>query len=72
MAELLVPREQLDRMRDAYRTAETARIETTAKLDSLRHALARLIGETRPYDNGRGEGDYFADELQEVLDAHAV
>lgn len=39
-------------------------------MDDLIRELEELRDLIRPYDNGRGEGDYFADELDAIIQRH--
>ena len=55
--------------RRAAMWADAATAETKKRL-ALVDAFRVLADELRSFDNGRGEGEYFADRLQEVLNEH--
>ena len=42
-------------------------MEAAQKLQQVMEALRELEARIRPYDDGRCEGEYFADELVEVI-----
>lgn len=58
-----------EQLRQAYRKADTARVEAIKALYGLRGALEELISEARGPEN-KGSLIYM-DDLQEVLDEHA-
>jgi hypothetical protein len=46
-------------------------VEVCNRLSAMIVSLRTLQEEIRGFDNGRGEGEYFAREIGEILEQHA-